>query len=290
MKGIILAGGNGSRLEPITTSVCKQLLPVYDKPMIYYPLYTLISGCVDDVLIIGKQEDIPSFQKLFGDGSRLGIKISYETQAEPNGIAEAFLIGEKFISKQKVALVLGDNIFCSSGLSRKIERSFNRVGGTVFAYEVKDPSRFGVIVRNGIQVLDIEEKPLNPQSREVSIGLYIYDDQVVEFAKRLKPSKRGELEITDLNKVYIQDSFLHCEVLERGSIWLDTGTTESLADSTEFVKVVRNRQGVSFGCLEEIALSNGFISKEYLLEQSKNWPDSDYYNYARSILEGQGSK
>ena len=284
MKGIILAGGKATRLYPITKGVCKQLLPVYDKPMIYYPLSVLMLAGIRDILIISAPKDIQNFQNLFADGSKLGIKISYAGQPVPGGIAEAFLIGEKFIGRDSVSLILGDNIFYGDQLTDFLRQAKAiKKGAAVFAYNVKDPERYGVIEFNkNLKATSIVEKPKNPKSNWAVTGLYFYDNHVVEMAKKLKPSPRGELEITDINKAYLKKGQLSVKLLGRGHAWLDTGTYNSLIDASIFIKTIEERQGLKIGCVEEIALRMGFIGAGHLEELAKYLP-VDYGDYLKRI-------
>lgn len=289
MKGIILAGGSGTRLYPLTMVTSKQLLPVYDKPMIYYPLSTLMLAGIRDILIISTPQDLPNFERLLGDGSRYGINLSYEVQPSPDGLAQAFLIGEKFIDGDSCAMVLGDNIFYGSGLKKHLREAAEReVGATVFGYYVDDPERFGIVEfdENG-KAVSLEEKPKNPKSNYCVTGLYFYDNRVVEMAKKVKPSARGELEITDLNKLYLEDDTLNVVTLGRGYAWLDTGTMDALAEATEFVKVIENRQGIQISAVEEIAYKNGWISKEKLIESAEKYGKSPYGEHLRKVAEGK---
>lgn len=286
MKGIILAGGSGTRLHPLTLAMSKQLMPVYDKPMIYYPLSVLMMAGINDILIISTPHDLPSFKKLFGDGSAIGCKFSYEEQVVPNGLAQAFVIGEKFIGKEKVALVLGDNIFYGMGLGRLLQENKNPDGGVVFAYHVSDPERYGVVeFDKHNKAISIEEKPEKPKSNYAVPGLYFYDNSIVEIAKNLKPSARGEYEITDVNKVYLEKGKLKVGILDRGTAWLDTGTFLSLMQASQFVQVIEERQGLKIGCIEEVAYRMGYISKAQLEEISKPLIKSGYGKYLLSLLE-----
>ncbi|MCH8231374.1 MAG: glucose-1-phosphate thymidylyltransferase RfbA [Bacteroidetes bacterium] len=286
MKGIILAGGTGSRLHPVTLSVSKQLLPVYDKPMIYYPLATLMIAGIREILIISTPKDIPLFQGLLGDGIRLGCNFHYETQPKPKGLAQAFTIGESFIGKDNVALILGDNIFYGTGMGRLLRNNNNPDGGIVFAYHVHDPQRYGVVEFNdNKEVISIEEKPRHPKSNFAIPGLYFYDNQVVEIARDLKPSARGEYEITDVNKTYLENSRLKVDILGRGTAWLDTGTFVSLMQAGEFVRVIEERQGLKIGCIEEIAYRMGYIDGEKLRELAKPLVNSGYGKYLLNILD-----
>ncbi|MFL9481532.1 glucose-1-phosphate thymidylyltransferase RfbA [Chitinophagaceae bacterium LWZ2-11] len=284
MKGIILAGGSGTRLYPITKGISKQIMPIYDKPMIYYPLSILMLSGINEVLIITTPEDSAQFQKLLGDGKDLGCTFTYAVQEKPNGLAQAFVIGEKFIGKDKVALVLGDNIFYGSGLS-KLLQSFNDVtGAAIFAYEVNDPERYGVVeFDNDLKAISIEEKPAAPKSNYAVPGLYFYDNDVVEIAKNIAPSPRGEYEITDVNKEYLKRGALKVGVMNRGTAWLDTGTFDSLADACEFVRVIEKRQSQKVGCIEEVAYRMGFINREELLVLADRYAKSGYGEYLRKI-------
>ena len=288
MKGIVLAGGSGTRLYPLTKVTSKQLLPIYDKPMIYYPLSTLMLAGIRDILIISTPQDIGNFERLLGDGSQFGIQITYAIQPSPDGLAQAFIIGEEFIGNDDVCLVLGDNIFYGNQFTEILKRAVNNKGrATVFGQYVKDPERFGVVEFDDEgKVISLEEKPENPKSHYAVVGLYFYDHRVIEFAKNLKPSKRGELEITDLNRVYLDLGELDCEVFGRGFAWLDTGTTESLMDAANFVQTVENIQGIKISILEEIAYYNKWISKEALLEAAEMYGKSSYGAHLRSVADG----
>lgn len=292
MKGIILAGGKGTRLYPITISVCKQLLPVFDKPMIYYPLAILMLAGIKEVLIISTVEDSPRFQHLFKDGSDLGISISYALQGKPEGIAQSFLIGESFINQENVALILGDNIFYGHQLSQLLKESSSFVeGATIFGYEVKDPHRYGVLEFDiNQEVVDIVEKPLHPKSNFAVTGLYYYDHQVVSIAKQLKPSKRGEYEITDLNKFYLRKKQLQVKLFERGFAWLDTGTHNALQQASLYVKTIQERQGIYIACLEEIAYQMGFIDLNQLQKAVSLYADTDYGRYLHKLVQKEEIK
>jgi len=286
MKGIVLAGGSGTRLHPLTLAVSKQLMPVYDKPMIYYPISILMSAGVKEILIITTPEDHSSFKKLLGDGKQFGCEFSYAIQEVPNGLAQAFIIGEDFIGDDSVALILGDNIFYGTGLDGLLMENTNSVGAVVFAYHVSDPERYGVVEFDENQkAISIEEKPENPKSNYAVPGLYFYDNSVIEIAKSLKPSPRGEYEITDINSAYLNQGNLKVGVLDRGTAWLDTGTHESLMQASQYVQVIEERQGLKIGCLEEIAYKKGFISREDLLALAKPLIKSGYGNYLIQIAE-----
>ena len=286
MKGIILAGGSGTRLHPLTLAVSKQLMPVYDKPMIYYPLSILLMAGIREVLIISTPHDTPNFKLLLGDGSRIGCRFEYAVQHEPNGLAQAFVIGEEFIGKDKVALVLGDNIFYGRGLQQLLMDSTDPEGGIVFAYHVKDPERYGVVeFDNNMQALSIEEKPEHPKSSYAVPGLYFYDNSVVEVAKNLEPSKRGEYEITDINKYYLEKGKLKVGLLSRGTAWLDTGTFSSLNQASQFVEVIQERQNLKIGCIEEIAYNKGFINAEQLRKIARPLLKSGYGEYLLNLID-----
>ncbi|MGK6342200.1 glucose-1-phosphate thymidylyltransferase RfbA [Chryseobacterium sp. DT-3] len=285
MKGIILAGGSGTRLYPLTIAVSKQLMPVYDKPMIYYPLSTLLLAGIKDILIITTPHDQAGFIKLLGDGSQIGCNIEYVVQPSPDGLAQAFILGDEFIGNDPVALVLGDNIFYGSEMGTLLKNKTNPDGGVVFAYHVSDPERYGVVeFDDNFKAVSIEEKPLNPKSNYAVPGLYFYDNEVVEIAKNIQPSARGELEITDVNNVYLSKGKLEVGVLDRGTAWLDTGTFDSLNDASEFVSVIEKRQGFKIGCIEEIAFRNKFINEEKLLETAEKYGKSGYGEYLKQLV------
>lgn len=291
MKGIILAGGSGTRLYPLTMVTSKQLLPIYDKPMIYYPMSVLMSAGIREILIISTEQDLPRFQELLGDGSSFGLQLSYAVQPSPDGLAQAFLIGEKFIGTDSVAMILGDNIFSGHGLRKRLQTAVERAKegmATIFGYYVDDPERFGIVeFDSGGNVISIEEKPKQPKSNYCVTGLYFYDNRVTEYAKKLKPSERGELEITDLNRMYLEQGSLKVEVLGQGFTWLDAGTHESLTDATNFVKTMETHQHRKIGCLEEIAYINGWISREVLQRICEDYKQNQYGQYLKDVIDGK---
>lgn len=290
MKGIVLAGGSGTRLHPNTIAVSKQLLPVYDKPMVYHPISVLMLAGIRDILIISTPHDLPNFEKLLGDGSQFGVKFSYKEQPSPDGLAQAFILGEEFIGDDCAALILGDNIFYGSGFSTTLKQTVEKIqtngGAAVFGYKVKDPQRFGVVeFDENKKAISIEEKPKEPKSNYAVTGLYFYDNSVVEKAKNLKPSARGELEITDLNKIYLENGNLNVNILGRGFAWLDTGTHASLLRAAQYVQTIEENQGIKIACLEEVAYQMGFITKEQLLERANNYSNNEYYDYVKALVK-----
>ncbi len=287
MKGIVLAGGSGTRLYPSTMVVSKQLLPVYDKPMVYYPISVLMLAGIKDILIISTPHDLPNFEKLLGDGSQFGVKFSYKVQPSPDGLAQAFILGEEFIGNDSVAMILGDNIFYGAGFSKSLREAGERTQkgeATIFGYSVKDPERFGVVEfdKNG-KALSLEEKPSHPKSNYAVTGLYFYDNKVIEYAKNLKPSARGELEITDLNTVYLEKGKLYTEVLGRGFAWLDTGTHNSLLKAGQYVQTIEENQGIKIACLEEVAFRMGFLSKDSIKKRAEQFKNNEYFSYVKRV-------
>ncbi len=286
MKGIILAGGSGTRLYPITKGISKQLMPIYDKPMVYYPLSTLMMAGIKDILVITTPDDAESFQRLLGDGSELGITLSYASQPSPDGLAQAFIIGEEFIGEDSVALVLGDNIFHGYGFGQSLKECVNPDGGVVFAYQVSDPERYGVVdFDENMHAVSVEEKPENPKSNYAVVGLYFYDNSVIEIAKNITPSERGELEITSINEEYLNQGKLKVQVMDRGTAWLDTGTFSSMNDASEYIRVIEKRTGLKIGCIEEIAWRNDWISSEQLAQLAQPLTKSGYGRYLSRLLE-----
>lgn len=288
MKGIVLAGGSGTRLYPSTVAISKQLLPVYDKPMIYYPISVLMLAGIRDILIISTPQDLPNFEKLLGSGEQFGVRFSYKVQDKPEGLAQAFILGEDFICEDAVAMVLGDNIFYGAGFSQTLHNAVKRAKqdgeATIFGYYVKDPERFGVVeLDNNGNALSIEEKPKNPKSNYAVTGLYFYDNKVVEYAKSLKPSARGELEITDLNKIYLQQKKLKVEMFGRGFAWIDTGTHKSLLQASQYVNAIEENQGIKIACLEEVGYRMGFIDREKINKNTENYKQNEYYNYVSNL-------
>lgn len=288
MKGIILAGGTGTRLYPSTVAISKQLLPIYDKPMIYYPISVLMLAKIKDILIISTPQDLPNFKKLLKDGSQFGVKFSYKEQPSPDGLAQAFIVGKEFIQNDSVALILGDNIFYGSAFSSMLNKAaisaVQNKEATIFSYFVKDPNRFGIVeFDKDKKAISIEEKPKNPKSNYAVTGLYFYDNSVVKYAKKLKPSSRGELEITDLNRIYLEKNKLNVEILGRGFAWLDTGTHNSLLRASQYVQTIEENQGIKIACLEEIALRMGFLSKEEIIKNIQDYQNNEYYSYVRNL-------
>lgn len=287
MKGIVLAGGSGTRLYPSTVVVSKQLLPIYDKPMIFYPISVLMLAGIKEILIISTPHDLPNFEKLLGDGSQYGVKFSYKVQPSPDGLAQAFILGEEFIGDNSVALILGDNIFYGQGFSQMLHRAVKTADegqATVFAYQVKDPERFGVVeFDSNAKAVSIEEKPLKPKSNYAVTGLYFYNNDVVKYAKSLKPSKRGELEITDLNKIYLENGLLNVELFGRGFAWLDTGTARSLIQAGQYVQTIEDNQGIKIACLEEVALRMGFLEKDAIKCNAEKYKNNEYYSYVKGL-------
>ena len=290
MKGIVLAGGSGTRLHPNTVAVSKQLLPVYDKPMVYHPISVLMLAGIKDILIISTPHDLPNFKKLLGDGSQFGVKFSYKEQPSPDGLAQAFILGEEFIGDDCAALILGDNIFYGSGFSTTLKQTVEEIqtngGATVFGYQVKDPQRFGVVeFDENKKAISIEEKPKEPKSNYAVTGLYFYDNSVIKRAKNLKPSARGELEITDLNRIYLNEGNLNVKLLGRGFAWLDTGTHASLLRAAQYVQTIEENQGIKIACLEEVAYQMGFITKDQLLDRANQFKNNEYYNYVKALVK-----
>ena len=287
MKGIILAGGSGTRLYPITLGISKQLIPIYDKPMIYYPLSTLMSAGINEILIISTPHDIPRFQNLLGDGSQIGCKFSYKVQDKPRGLADAYIVGAEFIGKDSVAMILGDNIFYGNDLDNKVKDSMkNLIGGVIFGQQVTDPERYGIVeFDENMKVISIEEKPEKPKSNYAIPGLYFFDNNVIEIAKNVKPSDRGEVEITEIHNAYLSQNKLKVQLLDRGTTWLDTGTFDSMNDASEYVKVIEKRTGIKIGCIEEVAYRQGFINREQLSDIAEPLVKSGYGKYLLSIVE-----
>lgn len=286
MKGIILAGGSGTRLYPITLAISKQLMPIYDKPMIYYPLCTLINAGINEILIISTPHDLPRFEQLLGDGTRIGCKFSYKAQDKPRGLADAFIVGEEFIGDDKVALILGDNIFYGSDFENKTKEAIDCDGGVIFGQQVADPERYGIVeFDENMKVLSIEEKPKQPKSSYAIPGLYFFDNKAIEFAKSVKPSERGEIEITEIQTAYLQAGELKVSLLDRGTAWLDTGTFASMNQASQFVQVIEDRQGIKIGCIEEAAFRRGFISAEQLSELAEPLKKSGYGNYLMGLVK-----